>query len=61
MNGTHYLFDFNEIIDLDTEVLEIFRKTEEIRRKFPKIEQTINFDLDIYGIKKKELMLEFRI
>ena len=36
IDSTSYLFDFNEIIDLDTEVMEIFRKTEEIRRKFPK-------------------------
>ena len=57
LNNTPYLFDFNETIDLDTEVMEIFRKTEEIRRNFPEIEQTINFDLDIYGLKKKELRI----
>jgi hypothetical protein len=30
-DNTPYLFDFNEIIDLNTEVIEIFHKTEKIR------------------------------
>jgi hypothetical protein len=58
ISNTPYLFDFNEIIDLDTEVL--FYKTEEIRQKFPEIEQAINFDLDIYGIQKKELRIHVK-
>ena len=42
INNTPYLFDFNEIIDLDIEVMEIFRKAEEIHQKFPEIEHAIN-------------------
>ena len=60
INNTPYLFDFNEIIDLDTEVMEIFRKAEEIRQKFPEIEHAINFDLDIHGLKKKELRIQVK-
>ena len=60
IDSTSYLFDFNEIIDLDTEVMEIFRKTEEIRRKFPEIERAIEFDLDNHGLKKKELRIQVK-
>ena len=60
IDSTSYLFDFNEIIDLDTEVMEIFRKTEAIRQKFPKIERAIEFDLDNHGLKKKELRIQVK-
>jgi hypothetical protein len=60
IDSTLYLFDFNEIIDLDAEVMKIFRKTEEIRKKFPEIELTIDFDLDKYGLNKKELRIQVK-
>jgi hypothetical protein len=60
IDSTSYLFDFNEIIDLDTEVMEIFRRTEEILQKFPEIEQAIEFDLDNHGLKKKELRIQVK-
>ena len=60
IDSTSYLFDFNEIIDLDTEVMEIFRKTEAIRQKFPEIERAIEFDLDNHGLKKKELRIQVK-
>ena len=60
IDNTSYLFDFNEILDLDTEVMEIFRKTEAIRQKFPEIERAIEFDLDNHGLKKKELRIQVK-
>ena len=55
-----YLFDFNEIISFDTEIMEIYRKCDEIMEKFPKIRQCVDFDLDRHALKKKELRLSVK-
>ena len=31
------LFDFNEIIELDTEIMKLFHKSSEILEKFPEV------------------------
>ena len=42
--NTPYLFDFNEITNLDTEIMEIFRKSTEILEKIPEIRNCADFD-----------------
>lgn len=49
------LFDFNEIIELDTEIMEIFHKSSEILEKFPELRQSIDNNLTVHGLKKKQL------
>ena len=60
IKSTPYLFDFNEITNLDTEIMEIFRKSTEILEKFPEIRECADFDLERYALKKKELRLSVK-
>jgi len=53
INFTPYLFDFNAISNLDTEIMKIFRKSTEILGKFPEIRECADFDLERYATKKE--------
>ncbi len=58
IKSTPYLFDFNEITNLDTEIMELFHKSNEILEKFPELRQSIDNDLTNHGLKKKQLRKE---
>jgi len=58
--STPYLFNFNEIANLDTEIMEIFRKSTEILENFPEIRRCADFDLERYALKKKDLRLSVK-
>jgi len=49
-NYTPYLFDFQEIYDIDTETMQLFQKSREISKKFPEILLAIDEDLKIHGL-----------
>ena len=60
MAGTPYLFKFDEINSLDTEIMKIFWKCNEIMEKFPEIRKCVDFDLERHALKKKELRLSVK-
>jgi len=47
-----FLFNFNEIIELDTEIMQLFHKSSEISEKFREILGSIDEDLLFYALKK---------
>jgi len=53
-----FLFNFNEVIDLDTEIMKLFQKSSEISEKFPEILKSIDEDLLSHALKKKKLRKE---
>ncbi len=53
-------FDFNIIEELDTDLMEIFRKSRELLEKFPEIRESIVRDQDIHGQKKKLIRNEVK-
>ena len=59
-NYTPYLFDFQEIYDIDTETMQLFKKSSEISKKFPEILLVIDEDLKIHGLNKKQLRKEIQ-
>ena len=50
-----FLFNFNEIIELDTEIMQLFHKSSEISEKFREILGSIDEDLLFHALKKKQL------
>ena len=58
-----FLFNFNEIIELDTEIMELFQKSSEI--SVPQLQDreilgSIDEDLLFHALKKKQLRKEIR-
>ncbi len=59
-NVPYLPFDFNIIEELDTDLMEIFRKSRELLEKFPEIRESIVRDQDIHGQKKKLIRNEVK-
>lgn len=55
IQSTGYLFEIKDLKNFDTEISEIFLKTEELFKKFPEVLTSITSDLDNRGLRKKHL------